>query len=128
MSFPERRETVMTHYAGQCHCGSVKFAFDSEPITSGLRCNCSICVRKGAVMSPGVYDRQELNIEVEGDALGVYQFGNRTAKHYFCNRCGIYPFHETARFPGKLRVNLGCIDVLDPLEMEVAVFDGKHLL
>ena len=118
----------MPRYEGQCHCGSVKFAFDSEPIVSGLRCNCSICVRKGAVMSPGVYEQQELNIEFEGDALGVYQFGDKTAKHYFCKRCGIYPFHETARFPGKLRVNLGCIDVLDPLGMEVSLFDGKHLL
>ena len=97
-------------------------------ISGGCRCNCSICVRKGAVMSPGVIPREELAIEVQDDALGNYQFGEKTAKHYFCKRCGIYPFHETARFPGKLRVNLGCIDSLAPLDMDVAVFDGKHLL
>ncbi|MEJ2309254.1 MAG: GFA family protein [Gammaproteobacteria bacterium] len=119
----------MPHYEGCCHCGAVKFAFDSEePITSGLRCNCSICVRRGAVMSPGVIAQEELTIEAADEALGVYQFGDRTARHYFCRNCGIYPFHETARFPGKLRVNLGCIDALDPLAMDVAVFDGKHLL
>lgn len=118
----------MPHYEGRCHCGAVKFSFDSEPIESGLRCNCSICVRKGAVMSTEVIAEEELTVDVENDALGLYQFGDKTAKHYFCKQCGIYPFHETARFPGKLRVNLGCIDSLDPLDMEVAVFDGKHLL
>jgi len=118
----------MPRYVGRCHCGSVKFAFDSEPIMSGLRCNCSICVRKGAVMSPDVIAREALEIEVRNDALAIYQFGDKTAKHYFCKQCGIYPFHETARFPGKLRVNLGCIDALDPLGMEVSLFDGKHLL
>jgi len=118
----------MPHYEGQCHCGAVKFSFDSDPIESGLRCNCSICIRKGAVMSADVIAEEDLTIEAEEGALGLYRFGEETAKHYFCKRCGIYPFHETARFPGKLRVNLGCIDTLDPLAMEVAVFDGKHLL
>jgi hypothetical protein len=118
----------MPHYKGQCHCGAVTFEVESEkPIETGLRCNCSICVRKGAVMSSDVYPEDALNIEA-GDSLGMYQLGDKTAKHYFCKKCGIYPFHETARFPGKLRVNLGCFDELEPLKLEVGVFDGKHLL
>ena len=116
------------HYRGSCHCGAVKFSYQGDRIEKGLCCNCSICARKGAMMTPETIPEESLNIVANDDALGLYQFGARTAKHYFCKICGIYTFHETARAPGHYRVNLGCIDVLDSSDFEVDVFDGKHLL
>lgn len=118
----------MVLYQGSCHCGDVRFSFESDPIESGLRCNCSICVRKGALMSPEPLPREQLSIEAAEGALGLYQFGARTAKHYFCRHCGIYTFHETARKPGHYRVNLGCVEGVDPFSLEASIFDGKHLL
>jgi len=115
-------------YQGSCHCGAVRFAFEGDEITHGLRCNCSMCGRRGALMSPVPIPNDELQIEAEEGMLGLYQFGAKTAKHYFCKRCGIYPFHETARKPGHMRVNLGCVDGIEPLELEAELFDGKHLL
>ncbi len=116
-------------YEGRCHCGAVRFSFETpEPICSALRCNCSMCARKGAPMSTQVFDPAALHIEAEENALGLYQFGAETAKHFFCKRCGIYPFHETARAPGKYRVNLGCIDAIDSVNLPFEVFDGRHLL
>ena len=41
----------MITYCGSCHCGNVKFSFEHEPISNGVRCNCSLCKRKAAVMS-----------------------------------------------------------------------------
>ena len=42
----------MTHqYQGSCHCGAIKFSYEGEEITQALRCTCSICRRKGALMS-----------------------------------------------------------------------------
>ena len=41
----------MNEYHGSCHCGAIKWTFLSEEITDGLRCTCSICRRKGAVMT-----------------------------------------------------------------------------
>jgi hypothetical protein len=119
---------MKTLYQGSCHCGAVRFSFESEAITKGLRCNCSMCSRKGAMMSPEPIPQAQLKIEANEDALALYQFGQKKAKHYFCRHCGIYPFHETARKPGHFRVNLGCIEDLDPLSLEAEVFDGKHLL
>lgn len=116
------------YYQGSCHCGAVRFSFNGDKIEKGLRCNCSICTRKGAMMTPQVVSREQLDIQAEEGALGLYQFGAKTAKHYFCTRCGIYTFHETARFPGHFRVNLGCIEGIDPIAMEYDLFDGKHLL
>ena len=71
---------------------------------------------------------ERLDIDADKGALALYQFGLKTAKHYFCKHCGIYPFHETARAPGHFRVNLGCIDGLETEQLEADLFDGKHLL
>ena len=71
---------------------------------------------------------EKLKIEARDGTLGLYRFGPKTAKHYFCKNCGIYPFHETARKPGYFRVNLACIDGIDIFSLSADVLDGKHLL
>lgn len=116
------------HYEGSCHCGSVGFSFDGEEITAGVRCSCSICRRKGALMSTEAIPLDALEIKARPEDLGLYQFGSAVAKHYFCKQCGIYTHNEMLRFPGHCRVNLGCIDELDTSDFEVTVFDGKNLL
>jgi hypothetical protein len=115
-------------YQGSCHCGAIKFSYSGEKIEKGLRCNCSICSRKGAMMSMQVIPEDKLDITASENALGLYQFGQKTAKHFFCKQCGIYPFHETARAPGHYRVNLGCIEGIDTFALQADVFDGKHKL
>jgi len=117
----------MKSYQGSCHCGAIKFFFESEEIGRGLRCNCSICRRKGAMMSEFALSPEQLKIEASQDALGLYQFDSKVAKHFFCKTCGIYPFHETMRQPGHYRINLGCIDEIDTNTFEFSVFDGKSL-
>jgi hypothetical protein len=119
---------MLKTYTGSCHCGAVRFSFESEVITKGVRCNCSLCKRKGAMMSPEPIPAEKLIIEATGDSLGLYQFGIKTAKHYFCKNCGIYTFHETARKIGHYRVNLGCVEGVDTFALEADVFDGKNLL
>ena len=116
------------HYSGHCHCGGIKFSYDGDEITSGLRCTCSVCSRKGAIMSAEAIPAQALTIEADASNLGLYQFDSKIAKHYFCKTCGIYTHNETLRAPGHLRVNLGCIDEIDTASLDVAIFDGKNLL
>lgn len=118
----------MPHYKGSCHCGAVKFSYDGDEIEKGLRCNCSICARKGAMMSSEIIAPENLKIEAEEGALGLYQFADKTAKHFFCKQCGIYTFHQTVRKPGHYRVNLGCLEGVDTFTLEADTFDGKHLL
>jgi hypothetical protein len=119
----------MPNYHGSCHCGAVQFSFESdEPIDRGLRCNCSLCSRKGAMMMPFAVAPDKMHIDAEEGALGLYQFGAKTAKHYFCKHCGIYTFHVTARMPDHYRANLGCIEGVDPFALDAEVFDGAHLL
>ncbi len=79
-------------------------------------------------MTPEAIAPDKFKIEAKDGTLGLYQFGAKTAKHYFCKKCGIYPFHVTARVPDHLRANLGCVEGVDTFNLEVEIFDGKHLL
>ncbi|KEQ19631.1 aldehyde-activating protein [Endozoicomonas numazuensis] len=117
----------MKTYQGSCHCGSIRFSFTSPLIDQGLRCNCSLCKRKGAIMSSFTLAPEELTIEVTGDALSTYSFGKDIAEHNFCNQCGIYTFHSTLRKPGHYRVNLGCVDDINSAQLPFEVFDGASL-
>lgn len=117
----------MKEYKGSCHFGAISFSFEHEAIDKGLRCNCSICRRKGAVMSAFTLAPKEIGIEEKDGALASYQFDTKVAKHHFCKICGIYPFHQTLRKPGHYRVNLGCIDDVDTNELSVELFDGKSI-
>ena len=117
----------MKTYEGACHCGAISFSFQEDEIRNGVRCNCSICRRKGAVMSAFTLAPDHIKIEVEQGLLGMYEFDTKIAKHYFCKQCGIYPFHQTLRMPGHYRVNLGCIDSVDIYALNIDVFDGKSL-
>ncbi len=59
------------------------------------------------------------------DALTKYQWGDKDVNHWFCRTCGIYPFHDGPANPGRYRVNLGCIEGLDVLALEITVIDGR---
>jgi hypothetical protein len=80
------------------------------------------------MMTSEMIPPDKFTIDADEGALGLYQFGIKTAKHYFCRHCGIYTFHETARKLGHFRANIGCIDDVDSFVLEADVFDGKHLL
>jgi hypothetical protein len=110
---------------GSCHCGAVQFEVRTL-LVPATRCNCSLCRRKGALMSP-MFPAENLRILSGEDALTLYQFNTRVAKHYFCRHCGIYPFHQTRKDPKLWRVNIGCLEGVDPYTLEATVSDGASL-
>jgi hypothetical protein len=110
---------------GSCHCGAVKFEVRTA-LTPASRCNCSLCRRKGALMSPP-FAAADLKIVQGEDALTLYQFNTRVAKHYFCKHCGIYPFHQTRKDPLLWRANIGCLEGVDPYSLEAGLGDGASL-
>ena len=79
------------------------------------------------MMSSEAIPAEKLNIEAETDTLGLYQFGIKTAKHYFCSICGIFT-HTRPRINPKLyMVNIACIEGVDPFKYEnVSVNDGNN--
>ena len=115
------------NYDGSCHCGSIKFNFAGPEINEGLRCNCSICKRKGATMTAFTLEPEAISITSKQGALQMYEFGTCIAKHYFCKTCGIYPFHQSMSKPNQYRVNIGCINGIDSSNLEFKVFDGAKI-
>ena len=115
--------THLKNYHGSCHCQSVQFSFSCEPITKGCQCNCSICRRKGAVMSAQYFDDCFRLIQ-GAENLKNYQFGDHAVNHYFCKNCGIYPFHEVVDTPGLYRVNLRCVEEVNLSTLEITHIDG----
>jgi hypothetical protein len=121
-------------YSASCHCGSVRFRFKGQEITRGCRCNCSICARKGIVMSAGYFPPEDVE-PIEGMAyLTLYQFGDKDVNHYFCRMCGVSPFNTIAAVPptyegparpGYYRINLGCVQGLDVFALNIDLIDGR---
>ena len=117
----------MENYSGSCHCGAVTFTFTGEEIETAMRCDCSICLRKGILLSAYTVPPENMQIKAAKGASQIYQFGTMKAKHHFCTTCGIHTFVETYLNPGHFRVNLGCIEGLDALDLPAKVFEGRKL-
>jgi hypothetical protein len=84
-----------------------------------------MCRRRGAIVATAPVD--SLRITRGADALAVYQFNTSTAKHFFCATCGIYTHHLRRSNPGLYSFNVGCLEGVDPFEIEeVTVYDGVN--
>ncbi len=114
----------LTSYSGSCHCGAVRFSARTT-LSPAVRCNCSFCRRRGAVMANVA--AEDFKLLAGEEALGLYQWNMRIAKHYFCRHCGIYTFHRPRMRPELYRVNVGCLEGVDPFALEIALNDGKAL-
>ena len=101
----------MTSYQGRCHCGAVRFEVQTD-FPELTTCDCSMCRRRGARMVK-VHESAFRLLSGE-DSLVLYQFHTRTAKHYFCRTCGIYPFHRKRVTPDNLGINVFCLQGFQP--------------
>lgn len=75
-------------------------------------------------MSQAYYPAEAFELLTGSESLAIYRFPSHQVNHYFCKHCGIYPFHDGIENPGVYRINLGCVDDIDPHELPVRVFDG----
>ena len=103
------------HYQGSCHCGAIKFSYDGDKIEKALRCNCSLCSRKGAIMTPQTIPIETLTIEAESGVLGLYQFGAETAKHFFVKAAVFIPSTKQPVFQVNIELTLVVCMILTAL-------------
>ena len=101
----------------KCHCGFVEAEINISDINKILRCNCSICKRKGTIMS--LVKNEDFKIIKGFDKIKLYQFHTKVAKHYFCTNCGIYTHHNPRSNPAMTGFNLGCLDDIDVLILKM---------
>ncbi len=109
-----------------CHCGEVEAEIDiMDKLEKVLRCNCSICKRKGSIMA--IVKNENFKIIKGKDKLSLYQFHTKVAKHYFCSICGIYTHHHPRINPELTGFNVGCLEDIDTFKLDnVSVADGQN--
>ena len=109
----------------KCHCGSIEANINvPENLEKILRCNCSLCKRKGAVMS--MVKNENFKITKGEDKLKIYQFHTKVAKHYFCSVCGIYTHHNPRSNPAMTGFNLGCLDDINTFELKDILINNGY--
>lgn len=116
----------MVHMRGNCHCKKVEFeVLLSNGLEDLVRCNCSMCAKRGAVVAPVSVSSLKI---VKGEKyLTLYQFHTKTAEHYFCKNCGIYTHHRRRSNPAIYSINIACLEGVNPLEFgEIRVTDGLN--
>jgi hypothetical protein len=109
---------------GRCHCGAVTFEIESD-FPELTTCDCSICRRKNALMVR-VHESHFRLLSGE-ELLTEYRFHTRTARHFFCSRCGIYPFHRKRVTPDYFGINVFCLEGFDPSGIPVRATVGAGM-
>jgi hypothetical protein len=82
----------MTTLTGQCHCGNLTLAFETQHPPEELpvwACACSFCLRHGARTTSDPEGRVSIRAQ-EPALLSRYRFGLATADFLVCRRCGVY--------------------------------------
>ena len=117
---------VKPKHSASCHCGSVEFELSlPDGLVDVRRCDCSMCRRRGAIVAS--VPLSDIRIIRGLETLSLYQFNTRTAKHYFCSKCGIYTHHQRRSNPTQYGFNVACLDGINPLKIQgIPTYDGVN--
>lgn len=113
----------MPTYQGGCHCGRVRFEVTTD-LTKVVDCNCSICTKKGFLHL--IVEPEQFRLLTPADAVTLYQFHTKTAKHYFCPVCGMHPYYVPRSHPDKIDVNVRCLEEVDLQRLTITPFNGRE--
>ena len=112
------------HHRLTCHCGAVELRLHpAYGLVSARRCDCSFCRRRGAIAA--TVRLGDLEVVRGAEQLTLYQWGTRTAPHWFCATCGIYTHHRRRSNPNEYGVNVGALEGVNPADLgEIPWSDG----
>ncbi len=115
----------MKTYTGGCHCGNVRYEIEAE-IDKVMQCNCSICHKKGHLLTFVTADK--FHLKKGEDAVTDYLFNKKHIHHMFCSTCGVGSFSRGIRPDGvpMVAINVRCLDDVDVFAFPVKHVDGKN--
>lgn len=111
-------------YIGSCHCGAVRFEVETD-LPELTSCDCSICRKKNALMVR--VHESKFRLLAGAESLIEYQFHTKTARHFFCKICGIYPFHRKRVTPDNLGINVFCLQGVELADIPVRQAEGAGM-
>lgn len=114
----------MKTHQGSCHCKAVTWEVDAD-IKEVLSCNCSICSRKGYLLT--FVQPEAFRLMTGENNLTDYQFNHKHIHHTFCKTCGIESFARGDDGKGNemVAINVLCIPDIDIDSLEVRKYNGK---
>ena len=114
----------MALHKGSCHCGKVAYEVETD-LEQVIECNCSICRRKGHMLT--FVPRGALNILSGEENLATYTFNTHTIQHRFCSTCGAATFGEGKQPTGEATaaINVRCLEDVELSEIKTIPFNGR---
>lgn len=119
---------------GQCHCGNVKFRIDGDIPPTLVRCTCTFCSKRGALVA--YYRPDQLDATATAGADGIHRWNTRLVAHHFCATCGCPVYSDSPAFEmdgswdrktRRIGVNARLFDGFDAALAPVDVIDGRNL-
>ena len=113
----------VTH-SGGCHCRDVAFEVAAPAKLLVQECNCSICRMTGFLHL--IVPASRFRLLKGADALTAYAFNTGTARHLFCQKCGVKSFYVPRSNPDGFSVNARCLDPATITGLTIEPFDGQN--
>jgi hypothetical protein len=112
------------NYSGGCHCGQVRFDVTAD-LDKVYSCNCSICVKRGALWA--FVPPESFALRAGAEAQVDYQFNKKIIHHLFRGQCGVGSFSQGIAPSGKkmVAINVRCLDGVDLSALTLTPVDGK---
>jgi hypothetical protein len=111
-------------HAGQCHCGAIRFAFETGAPLAPRACQCSFCRKHNARTVTDPAGAATLTLPAETIR---YRFGTGTSDYLICGRCGVY-LGATAELNGTVYATLN-LNAFDDPRLDLAAapvsYDGE---
>lgn len=117
----------MTTHKGSCHCGNVKFEFEGD-ISQGMTCNCSICARKGTILT--FVPEEKFKLLAGESAQTEYLFNRKAIHHLFCKTCGVESFAKAVdprTGAPTVAINIRCVEGFDSKSVTTKEFNGRDM-
>ena len=118
----------MKTYTGGCHCQKVRFEVAmEEPLTEVMSCNCSICSKRGWLLT---FVPASAFTLLQGEhEVTKYNFNKNLIDHLFCKTCGTASYGAGSDEAGNkmVAINVRCLDGIDIHSLHITEFDGKSL-
>src|SRR4030095_4456948 len=127
METTNRQTTAATSHQGGCHCGLVRFRVQLVGDEGATRCNCSVSTK--IAPTAGMVKPDAFTLLAGQEHLGAYQWGAKISTRFFCRACGVHCFGRgfLEEVGGDfVSVNLNCMDDIDPQQLPVVYWDGRH--
>jgi hypothetical protein len=102
-------------FSGRCHCGAIRFSFESEAPLAPRACQCGFCRRHGART---VSDPAGSVALILGPETIRYRFSSGASDFLICGRCGVYA-GAAAEIDGAHYVTLN-LNAFDDPRLELA--------